>query len=282
MYSVGAHAPWQRSAPGLALVVVAIEVGADSDWLFGLVIFGAVWLAGHAVRSHRLLAEELAQKNAELERERERSKRLAMAEERARIAREVHDVLAHTVSVMVVQAEAAEELLDRDVARTRQRLVAIETTGRQALGEIRHLLGMLRNDGAPSERLPQPGLGQVEELVGQFRDAGLAVTLASEGESHDLPPGLDLCAYRIVQEALTNTLKHAGPTTVTVLIRHAEDALELDVEDDGPGAGRAEGGHGLLGIGERVGMYGGNLSFGNRDEGGFGVHARLPYGQGPE
>ncbi len=282
VYSVAAHASWPLSAPGLALAVIAIEIGGDTDWLFGLVIFGAVWLAGYAVRSHRLLAEELARKNAELERERERGERLAMAEERARIAREVHDVLAHTVSVMVVQAEAAEELLDRDVGRTRQRLVAIETTGREALGEIRQLLGMLRDDGAEFERLPQPGLGQVEVLVGQFRDAGLTVTLTCEGEQDPLPPGLDLCAYRIVQEALTNTLKHAGPTAVTVTIRHGDNALDVDVEDDGPGAEGAEGGHGLLGIRERVGMYGGALSFGNRDKGGFGVHARLPHREGPE
>lgn len=277
VFSVAAYATRWRAGVGLTLAMGVLYLEDDADWILGAAIFGTVWLAGRAVRSHRLLAGELATKVADLERERERSRRLTMAEERARIAREVHDVLAHTVSVMVVQAEAAEELLHRDQERTQQRLVAIQTTGREALGEIRHLVGILRNDEPGSDRSPQPGLGQVQELVEEFRRLGLPVTVTIEGDAKQLPPGLDLCAYRLVQEGLTNTLKHAGPATASVAIHYGRDDLELDVQDDGCGADQIDAGHGLTGIRERVSLYGGNVQIATRRDGGFTIHAQLPY-----
>jgi signal transduction histidine kinase len=241
------------------------------------VIIGGAWTVGRVVRAHRQLAAELARKNEELQAERGRTARLAVSEERTRIAREVHDVLAHTVSVMVVQAEAADDLLDRDIARSRASLRSIQHTGRQALGELRRLLGVLRDDRSASEREPQPGLQRLDELVGQLREAGVPVVVVREGDPHPLSPGIDLCAFRIVQEALTNTLKHAGPASASVVIHYGVRSLDVHVTDDGCGAQRTNGGHGLIGIRERVAMYGGRLDFGNGEHGGFEIHARLPY-----
>jgi signal transduction histidine kinase len=245
-------------------------------------MLGSAWLAGRVVRAHRQLADELARRNAELEVERHRTARLAVAEERTRIAREIHDLLAHTVSVMVVQAEAAEDLLDRDQARARRSLVAIQDTGREALTELRHLLGVLRDNASELDRSPQPGLHRLEELVRHFREAGLPVAVAREGDRRPLPPGIDLCAYRVVQEALTNSLKYAGDAHARVVIHYGVGSLDVHVTDDGRGTPRANGGHGLVGIRERVAMYGGQLDAGNGQGGGFEVHARLPYESGVE
>jgi signal transduction histidine kinase len=278
-FSVAAEAPRRPALVGLVVGLGGIvPVGQDpADWGFIVVILGSAWSAGRVVRAHRQLAAELAAKNEELEAERTRTTRLAVSEERTRIAREVHDVLAHTVGVIVVQAEAAEALLATDTTRSRASLVSIQETGREALGELRRLLGVLRDDAPAPDRSPQPGLRHVDDLVAQLREAGLSVSVAREGELRPLASGIDLCAFRIVQEALTNTLKHARATSADVALHYGHRSLDIHVTDNGVGAQEPNGGHGLLGIRERVGMYGGRLDLGNGEHGGFEVHARLPY-----
>jgi signal transduction histidine kinase len=210
------------------------------------------------------------------ERERDLAAREAVVEERARIARELHDVIAHNVSMMVVQAGAERRVVE-PTSGTRDVLETIEQIGRSALTEMRRLVGMLRTD-RDEELAPQPGLDDVPRLVTQVREAGLPVELQVEGERRDLPVGIDLSAYRIVQEALTNALKHAGEARATVRIRYEPDSLELEIVDDGAGAGaRPEGaGHGLVGMRERVALYGGRLDARRREGGGFAVRALLP------
>jgi signal transduction histidine kinase len=211
------------------------------------------------------------------ERERDLAAREAVVEERARIARELHDVIAHHVSVIVLQAGAERRVLDGANTSTREVLETVERTGRSALTEMRRLLGMLRGD-ASDPLTPQPGLTDVPTLVGQLREAGLPVELHVEGELLELPVGIELSAYRIVQEALTNALKHAGEASATVNIRHGLDSLELEIVDDGAGTPAlvASGGHGLVGMRERVALYGGRLDAGRRPGGGFAVRVLLP------
>jgi signal transduction histidine kinase len=279
MYSVAAESHRRPALVGLVVGFAGVvPSGRDlADWAFIAVVLGSAWSVGRIVRAHRQLAAELAMKNDELEAERTRTARLAVSEERARIAREVHDVLAHTVSVMVVQADAAEELLATDTTRSRAMLVSIQKTGREALGELRRLLGAVRDDAPAPDRAPQPGLHSLDDLVAQVREAGLAVNVTREGEPRQLSPGVDLCAFRIVQEALTNTLKHARATTACVALHFGRRWLDVHVTDNGVGAQRANGGHGLIGIRERVALYGGRVELGNGDHGGFEVHARLPF-----
>jgi signal transduction histidine kinase len=224
-----------------------------------------------------MTAEALADRAALLEREREERARAAVAEERARIARELHDVVAHSVSVMVVQAGAERLALGDERDDTREVLSTIEQTGRQTLAEMRRLLGMLRRSDDEIELAPQPSMEHVAKLVDQVREAGLPVTLAVEGEPVGLPPGIDLSAYRIVQEALTNALKHAGPASARVTVRYGRDDLDLEIVDDGAGVANGDGGgHGLIGMRERVTLFGGNLAAGGRSGGGYAVRARLP------
>jgi signal transduction histidine kinase len=211
------------------------------------------------------------------ERERDLAAREAVVEERARIARELHDAIAHNVSMMVLQAGAERRVLGADRSSTGEVLETIEHVGRGALTEMRRLVGMLRSD-APDPLAPQPGLAELELLVAQVRDAGLPVELHVEGERRELPVGIELSAYRIVQEALTNALKHAGDASATVTVRYGADSLELEIVDDGA-AGQpaaAGGGHGLVGMRERVALYGGRLDAGRRVSGGFGVRVLLP------
>ena len=211
------------------------------------------------------------------ERERDVVAREAVVEERARIARELHDVIAHHVSMIVLQAGAERRVLDGANASTREVLETVERTGRSALTEMRRLLGMLRSD-ASEQLTPQPGLADVPTLVTQLREAGLPVHLEVEGERRELPVGIELSAYRIVQEALTNALKHAGNANASVSIRYGADSLELEIIDDGEGqsAPAATGGHGLVGMRERVALYGGRLDAGIRPTGGFAVRVLLP------
>ena len=212
-----------------------------------------------------------------VEREREQRERAAVAEERRRIARDLHDVVAHGVGVMTVQAGAARLLLEEDPERARAPLLAVEETGRQALGELRRLLGILRADEPATALRPQPGLADLEDLLAQARGAGLPAELVVEGTPATLPAGVDLAAYRIVQEGLTNTRKHAGPARAQVAVRYASDALELrDQRRRTRGRHDGGGGHGLVGMRERVALYGGQLEAGPRPEGGFSVRARLP------
>jgi len=220
---------------------------------------------------------ELRGRAVRAEREREAEARRAVAEEQARIARELHDVIAHNVTVMVVQAAAGSDVFDANPEPAREALGTIAVTGRQALAELRRLLSAA---GAGGEALaPQPGLAQLDALAGQIRAAGLTVELRVEGEPFALPSGTDLSAYRIVQEALTNTLKHAAASKATVLIRYGRDEVALEVHDDGSGpAGDGSGGRGIIGMRERAALYGGGLAAGPVPNGGFAVHAIFPIG----
>jgi signal transduction histidine kinase len=211
------------------------------------------------------------------ERERDLAAREAVVEERARIARELHDAIAHNVSMIVVQAGAERRLLDDSQQSTREVLATVEQVGRGALTEMRRLVGMLRSD-AGDPLAPQPGLADLPTLVTQVSEAGLPVELSVEGEPRPLPIGIELSAYRIVQEALTNALKHAGDAHASVRVRYGADSLELEIVDDGAGAATASesGGHGLLGMRERVALYGGRLDAGRAPAGGFAVRVLLP------
>ena len=203
--------------------------------------------------------------------------RRAVEEERGRITRELHDVLAHSVSVMTVQASAVRRLLTPEQEREREALLAVEETGRQALAEMRRLLGIMRSEHEVAALAPQPGLDTLPALVDQVRRSGLPVELSVEGTPVQLPAGVDLSAYRIVQEALTNTLKHAGPARAWVAVRYGGDDVEIEVANDGRAdAGGNGGGHGLAGMRERVALCGGELHTGPRPGGGFRISARLP------
>lgn len=285
-YAAAAHGVGRRAVVGaaaaFAVEVLIIDVPrfqageSPGQIIPAWILYFVLWLAGRALRERRLQADHLEDLAARLEIEREERARLAVAEERSRIARELHDVIAHSVSVMVVQSQAAQRLLEGEQDEARQALSSIETTGRQALVEMRRLLGVLRRTDADLSLAPQPGLGDLDELIGQVREAGLPVELRVEGEPEPLPPGVDLSAYRIVQEALTNTLKHAGPAHADVMIRYRNDEVELEIIDDGAGNGKGGGaGQGLVGMRERVAIYGGVLESG-KQSGGYLVRARLP------
>jgi signal transduction histidine kinase len=251
-----------------------------------LAVFAIAWVIGDNMRTRRAYLAELEARAERLEREREEKAERAVIEERTRIARELHDVIAHNVSVMVVQASAGDELFDTDPERARESLRSVAATGRAALTELRRLLGVIRAEeesgGGPSY-VPQPGIGYLDDLVRQVQETGLAVELSVLGEPRELPEGVGLCAYRIVQEALTNTLKHAGASRADVSLRYVEDAVELQVVDDGrgvPAAGNGDGeagGHGLIGMRERVALFGGELTARPRGTGhGYEVRARIP------
>lgn len=278
IYSVGAHT--RHGVPmlgGLALVAAMVVLGTFSetesdfgDVVFFSVVFGGVWLAGRAIRRRRARERELLV-------DVEQSARAAVLEERTRIARELHDIVAHAISVIVLQARGARHELDADPAAVRGAIDSIERTASQALGEMRRLLSMLRADDESVPMAPQPTLAQVGALAAQVSDAGLAVEVRVEGAHRELPPGVDLSAYRVVQEALTNALKHAGPARATVVLRYLPDALEIEVADTGAGTPNGDGsGHGLAGMRERVAVFGGEIESGPRPGGGFEVRARLP------
>jgi signal transduction histidine kinase len=283
VYSVAAHG--ERWVPfvggGLSLVAGLIWLGLD-DFLLPTVIFGGAWLAGRLVKKRQLYAQAFAERAGVLEREREVNARVAAAEERVRLARELHDAVGHSVSVMVVQAGAERLALGEERPATREALLAIERTGREALAEMSRLLGLLRKEGEGLALAPRPTLAQVDALVQTVRDAGVPVELRVEGERTDLPPGVDVSAYRVVQEALTNVVKHAGPARASVVVRYGDWAVEVEVTDDGSHSvnGKAIG-YGLAGMRERVELHGGTLETGNRSEGGFRVKARLPLGAVP-
>lgn len=288
-----------RLALGCSLVAAGVAQlrwpeGAEGHWaqsIFVVVVmtvpFVLAWVLGDSMRTRRAYFDQLEERAARLEREREAQSKVAVAAERARIARELHDVVAHNVSVMVVQADGAAYVMDAAPDQARQALETISSTGRQALAEMRRLLGVLRTGDAPEsgEYVPQPDVGQIEDLIDQVRQTGLAVDFKIEGTPRPLPSGVELTAYRIVQEALTNTRKHGGPDAgASVRLVYFDDGLGLLVEDDGRGAahelyedGGADGaGHGMIGMRERVGMVGGTLDAGPRPGGGFRISALLP------
>ncbi len=283
VYSVAAHGErWVAFVGGgLSLVAGLIWLGGD-DFLLPTVMFGGAWFAGRLVQKRQLYAQAFAERARVLERERDANARVAAAEERVRIAREMHDVVGHSVSVMVVQAGAERLALGEERPATREALRAIERTGREALAEMSRLLGILRKEGEGLALAPRPSLAQVDVLVQTMRDAGVPIELRVEGEQTDLPPGVDVSAYRIVQEALTNVVKHAGPARASVVVRYGRRTVEVQVTDDGRRSvnGNAAG-YGLAGMRERVELHGGTLEAGSRSEGGFAVKARLPLGTAP-
>ena len=299
LYTLAAYTPRRTSVWGLAVCLAGSAVGIlrwislTDHGVLGWLIAGATlfagpallaWVLGDSMRYRRAYYASLEDRAARLEAERDAQAQIAAVAERARIARELHDVIAHNVSVMVVQADGASYALDADPGRAREALAAISATGRQALAEMRRLLGVLRREeeGGAFERAPQPGIGELGELLDQARGAGLPVSFTVEGEPQPLPGGIALAAYRIVQESLTNTRKHAGPmASASVTLRYADTALMLAISDDGrgdPGGAAMPGttGHGLTGMRERVAACGGSVAAGPRPGGGFEVVATLP------
>jgi signal transduction histidine kinase len=292
VYSVAVYRTGLAAAVGLVIALAGLVTGAVletargtyehsvGDYAFASLWVVGVWVFGYSLRDRALRIAGLESETARLAREREERARAAVAAERARIARDLHDVVAHSVSVMVVQAAAAEDVLARDPERARPPLEAIQETGSQALLEMRRLLGILRATDGALDRGRQPGLADLDALAADFRQAGLPVELAVEGDRSALSAGVDLAAYRIVEEALTNALKHSGGASTRVSVRRLDRAVELEVTDDGPGpsagSGTNGGGHGLVGMRERAALYGGTLEAGGRDGGGFAVRARLP------
>jgi signal transduction histidine kinase len=271
-----------------AAIVVYNEPGHGVGGLVSTpLLFAISWLVGYALRERTEQTEAAEQRAALAERDREMTARIAVAEERARIARELHDVVAHAVSVMVLQVGAVRHRMGTDDEEDRETLKNVERAGRTALAEMRRLLGAMRHDDEQPELQPAPGLDQLENLLDDVRAAGLDVRLHRHGEPVQLPPGLDLSAYRIVQEALTNTLKHARARCAEVEVTYGCEEVEIVVSDDGSGppSGDQSGdgrGHGLVGISERVRLYGGDLSAGASASGGFLLRARLPVDGGVE
>jgi len=289
VYSVAAYGDRWISLAGLA----AAELGSAAVQLTpgrfqnptvvsnGLII-GAAWLLGHFVGRRRAYTARLEQ-TAESERVRAEQARRAVAEERLRLARELHDVVAHSISVIAVQSGVGAHVASTQPEEAAKALAAIEATSRAALTELRRLLGVLRQEGEPQGDLaPVPGLADLDSLLAEVAKAGLGVRLRVQGTPSPLPAGIDLSAYRIVQEALTNVVKHAGPARAQVTICYRDQEVTVEVTDDGRGVtvpigdGRARVGHGLIGMAERVQVFGGDLEVGPRPGGGFRVAARLP------
>jgi signal transduction histidine kinase len=284
LYTVAAHVERRRAlvTGGIAIAAlagpVARDVGFESvPFAFHMVAFAAPWILGENLRTRRAHLLALEERASRLEREREEHARRAASEEQARIARELHDVVAHSVSVMVVQAAAGDDVFDARPDRAREALRSIEQTGRTALVELRRVLGALRPDDAGLA--PQPGLERLDALVERVNDAGLTIELDRQGDLTGLPASVDVSAYRIVQEALTNALKHAHASTARVIVRRTDEGVELEVADDGvgPASGMTtNGGRGLIGMRERAALLGGRFEAGAGRDGGFSVRAQLP------
>jgi signal transduction histidine kinase len=290
VYSVAAYGDRWVPLAGLAaaevgLVGVQLTPGRPGTvtLVVNMGVVAAAWLLGQFVGDRRVYAARLEERTAELEQAREELARRAVAEERLRLARELHDVVAHAMSVIAVQSGVGAHVADSRPEEAAKALAAIEATSRAALTELRRMLGVLRQDSEPPGSLaPVPGLADLDGLLAEVAKAGLAVKLRVEGTRPELPAGVDLSAYRIVQEALTNVVRHAGPARAQVTIRYRDQDVTVEVADDGRGAvtsvndGRAGAGHGLIGMRERVAAFGGDLEVGPRPGGGFRVAARLP------
>jgi signal transduction histidine kinase len=285
-YAVGAYVEGRKAwiAVPLTYGVMTAMTLANDEFIWGDIFFPGTFgcmffLGGRAVRSRSRLTAELHEAALRADEEREAAAARAMADERRRIAREMHDVVAHSVSMMVIQAGGARRILDRDPARAEAAGALIEKTGREALREMRTLLGVLHAEDEHAEYAPQPSLRDIEALVERARVAGLPVELTVEGTRRELPAGIDLAAYRVVQEALTNVVKHGGGAETAVRVRYRAEAVEVTVANRGGGTmtARLEGsGHGLAGMRERVRVYGGELHAGRVRGGGFEVRALLP------
>jgi signal transduction histidine kinase len=289
LYTVAAYGRDRRAIPVAGLVVVSGVVLAVLRWhgehplastVVPLAVTAVALALGDDRRTRRAHFAELEIRAERLERERDALAAVAASAERARIARELHDVVAHSLSVMVAQADGASYTVATDPARARQAMTTVADTGRSALTEMRRLLGVLRPTSTTGDLAPQPEMDDLPELVAKVQAAGLPVELVIDGPAVDLPAGMELAAYRIVQEALTNTLKHSGPgATAHVAVRYREHRLEIQVEDDGAGIRRPgddSTGQGLAGMRERTAMYGGSFEAGSRDGGGFAVTAQFP------
>ncbi len=280
-YAMGAYTDGREARIAPFVIVLAVtgvtatwEDQVFTDYVFPTAFVLIAWLAGRGVRTRTRLTEELHEAAVQAQEAHEEEIARAAAEERRRIAREMHDVVAHSVSVMVVQAGGARRILERDPARAVDAAARIEEVGRAAMIEMRRLLGVMHHG---EERAPQPSMRQLDALVERTRAAGLPVSLTVEGEPRSLPAGMDLAAYRVVQEALTNAIKHAGAAPTEVTVRWEPSHLELEIVDTGaPAANGHGGGHGLVGMEERVRLYDGELRAGHRTSGGFEVVARLP------
>ena len=285
-YSAGSRAEGRRALwvpPLLVVAMTPVFIAArlrgqqSGNIIPSFVWLAAAWATGRTVRGWRHKNVALERANRELAAQRELQAQAAVAVERGRIARELHDVVAHNVSMMVVQAGAAARVLLGEQPDVRDALTVIAVTGRETVDEMRTLLGVLRSDDGPAALKPQPGLADLGPLVEGIRQAGLPVTLRIVGTPQPLPPALDLSAFRIVQEALTNTLKHAGPARADVTVRYEDGSVSLEIADTGRGPGDGRGtGHGLVGMRERAAMLGGELEALPGPEGGFAVRARLP------
>ncbi|MDF5752617.1 sensor histidine kinase [Spongiactinospora sp. TRM90649] len=287
MYSLASLCPprWAVAAGlvselGMWLALGGWNAPGQTPFASSSVFVVAIWLSGIYANTRRRYLEGLEERAERAERERDQQAIIAAAAERARIARELHDVVAHNVSVIIVQADGAAYAIDGDPEQARRAVQTISSTGRQALAEMRRLVGVLRQDDPGGEEYaPQPGLAQIDELVTQVRSSGLPVRLRVTGTPEAVPAGEQLTVYRIVQEALTNTLKHGGPDAeATVELGYGGGQIRISVADDGRGAGapRPAGGHGLVGMRERVTMYGGRVHTGPRPGGGFRVEVTLP------
>ncbi len=289
MYAVGLYCAHDLAALGLLLGLATMISLAYEDpapllprKLFPFLVLIIAWLAARAVRQQRVVAEAFQSKAMHLEAEQEQAMQSARSEERRRIAREIHDVVAHSVSVMVVQAGAARSVLQTTPDESKESLLAIEETGRETLGELRRLLDVLSTESDPIEFAPQPDIGQLDSLIERVRAAGLPVQLQINGTPFPLSSGVSLTAYRIVQEALTNALKYAGQAATDVILTYSADDLKLEILDNGPVAVRSmsgqadQSGHGLSGMKERIAVFGGLLEAGPRPGGGYAVRAWLP------
>lgn len=286
-YSLGGSvSAWWLTLAGIvipATFVLLIFGGQlpQLPWLAGpYVVLGVPWLAGYAITQQRRLAEASRDKATSLEREQALATQAALVSERARIARELHDVVAHHVSVMVIQAGAARQVLASAPEQAQVALQSVEATGREALGEMRSMVGLLSPDGLQPGLAPQPGTQQLDDLIRRVREAGLPVTLRVEGKARALPAGIDLAAYRIVQEALTNVLTHAGLAPTEVILRYDASGITVEVWDEGRAADAAShpaSGHGLVSMRERAALYGGTFEAGPRPDHGYGLKAWLPF-----
>jgi signal transduction histidine kinase len=282
LYSAGAHLPRRAAALGLAAMLAAATIEealqGGGDLIFAAVTFAAPWLIGRGIREQRRQESALADAVARLEQERERNARLAVAAERLRVARDLHDTVAGLLNVVVVQAAVAEQCARQDTQRAVDALAAVQESGRLASADLRRMLGVLRDSTDWVRVEPAPGLDRVDDLVALARSAGLSVELTTSGARRPLPAGLDVSAYRILQEALTNVVKHARGARADVEVRYTPDAVEVVVRDGGGERTPAvePGGHGLVGMRERTALFGGELQAAPTADGGFAVRARLP------